>query len=216
MAGSAEAGRAAQPQQGAVGATEAEAVRLAGGMLLDALEGHIPGARAGADAVATYAFATAVELGESRARCELVREVARLHEVGKVYLPSHLVRRPPEELLPGERAALEAHREHGRALLVGAGVSAEVAELVLHTGERFDGRGPSGLSGRAIPLPSRIIRAARIYHQGASSSGGGLWRGEPRELGVGRIRGLAGSELDPDVVRALTQILTRAASRSGG
>lgn len=195
---------------------EASSVRSAGKVLLDALDAHVPGAREHADATATYAFATAVELGEPRPRCELIREAARLHDVGKVYVSSALARRPREELLPGERTEVDAHHAHARALLVGAGVPDEVADYVMHVRERFDGRGPVGMSGRAIPLPSRVIKAACVYHEGTRSARGGGFRGEPREVGLGRVRRQSGAELDPAVATALNAVLTRAAARASG
>ena len=79
-------------------------VKARGRALLDALERHLPGSRDHADGTASYAFAAAVELGVGRARAEAVREAARLHEVGKVYLPRRCSRSLASELtLPSGR-----------------------------------------------------------------------------------------------------------------
>ena len=96
---------AADPAPGAGGAALGEATEtlLRGGPLLDALEEHIPGALAHADATAGYAFAVAVEIGMDRESCELIREAARLHEVGKLYLPAWLLAEPPGQLSDSER-----------------------------------------------------------------------------------------------------------------
>ncbi len=205
-----------QPSQSADpgGGNDADSIRDGGIVLLDALSEHVPGAREHAEATATYAFATSVELGGSREYCEMVREVARLHEVGKIYLSQDIANVPPDQLLPTERRAIESHPLQGQALLIGAGLHEEVGQLLAATAERFDGRGPNGLNGRAIPLAARVIRAACVYHQGTQRRRGARWRGEPRELGLNAIRRQSGRELDPEVIAALTRAVSRAAAAS--
>jgi HD-GYP domain-containing protein (c-di-GMP phosphodiesterase class II) len=188
-------------------------VRSRGLALLEALELHAPGARERADAVASYAFATAVELDLVRERCELIRETARLHDVGRIYLPAELSARPPAELLPHERELVDGNPEAGAALARGAGVPEEACGWILAARERYDGRGPDGLKGAELPLPARIIRAVRTYDEaaGRARANAPRRRGEPRALALSSLRDAAGTELDPDVVAALARVLERAA-----
>jgi HD-GYP domain-containing protein (c-di-GMP phosphodiesterase class II) len=205
-AGAAPAGRA-----------DASLVRVRGLPLLEALAAHSPGAREHADAVAAYAFATAVELGLDRELCELIREVARLHDVGLVYLPSALAEAPRSGLLPGERAELERHPAAGAALARGAGVPEQACEWILAVGERYDGLGPRGVAGTDVPLASRVARAACAYDRaGVTASGPRRWRGESRALAISHLLRAAGAELDPSVVDALARVVTRAATSAHG
>ena len=175
-------------------------VRLRGAALFDGLERHLPGSREHAEAAGSYAFAVAVEMDLGRDRVELIREVARLHEVGMVYLPAELVVKEWSKLSTPEREQLDARFETGRDLARGAGLPEEVCDWILKVGERFDGKGPGRMAGDSIPIESRIVRAACAC-DAALAAGGDA---------VGDLDGMAGAELDPQVVAALRLVLERA------
>src|SRR5919198_4175113 len=92
----------------------AELVQSRGSTLLDALEEHRPGSRDHADATASYGFAAAVELRFERDHAEAVRETARLHEVGMIYVPARVLDAAPEERDAEGKALLAAHPSYGR------------------------------------------------------------------------------------------------------
>lgn len=175
-------------------------VRSRGAPLIEALEAHLPDAAGHAEGTGTYAFAAAAELGFERLQCEAVREAAKLHDVGKVYVPADLVQRPADALSDAERATLDSHHEAGARLARGAGIPELVCAWILHARERFDGRGTDGLVAIQIPVESRIIRAACACDLLLS-------RDRPAIEG---LRDQAGRELDPRVVDALSAVLTRA------
>ncbi len=140
--------------------SQAALVAERGATLLDALERHLPSSREHADATASYAFSIAAELGADRPGAEVVREAARLHEVGIVYLPVALLTRP-RHLLDAEEAALVAsHHANGARLAEGAAIPERPCRWIGTAGERFDGGGPLGMVGDEIPLEARIIRVA--------------------------------------------------------
>jgi HD-GYP domain-containing protein (c-di-GMP phosphodiesterase class II) len=191
------AGRSATPER----------VDALASVLLDALEQHLPGTRAHGEATGTYAFAAAAQLGMDRDRAELVRQTAKLHDVGMVYVPSAVLRKPQAELTDEERQMLASHIEAGSLLALGAGIPSEICEWILHTRERWDGAGPSGLAQEAIPIESRIVRvgcAADLMLAGAE-----------REATVAGLRAAAGSELDPLAVSAIVKVLNRVAQPQG-
>jgi HD-GYP domain-containing protein (c-di-GMP phosphodiesterase class II) len=216
------------PEQGrAGGSSEGEAtparklepgpaalVGARGTTLLDGLERHIPGSRDHADGTASYAFAAAVELGLERDHAEAVRETARLHEVGKVYVPATVLAKPPGELTPEESAQLDSHSAKGAELARGAGIPEPAAAWIAAAGERFDGAGPGALRGEHIPLESRIVRAACAF-DGALAAGAAAPPAERRRAAIEELGSAAEGELDPRVVEALAAILERAAARTG-
>jgi HD-GYP domain-containing protein (c-di-GMP phosphodiesterase class II) len=170
--------------------------------LLDALEQHLPGARRHADATAAYALATAAELGFERGRAESIREAARLHDVGLVYVPAAVLARPAEALDDEERSMLDSHLEAAYRLCRGSGIPEGVCGWILRTRERYDGRGPERLSGMDVPIEARIIRTACAADLLLARVG--------CEGTVDALRAAEGSELDPVVTDAVVAVVERA------
>ncbi len=206
------------PSPGAEAAAEAGAdladlVAARGAVLLEALEAHWPGARDHADATASYAFGAAVELRLERERAESIREAARLHEVGMVYVPAAVLASPPAERDPDGQALIDAHPAYGAEVARGAGIPGPVCDWIAATAERFDGRGPAGLAGERVPLEARIIRVACACDRALMAPRTGISATEHRATAFAWLRAAGGRELDPRVVAALTALLDRVASR---
>jgi HD-GYP domain-containing protein (c-di-GMP phosphodiesterase class II) len=188
-------------------------VKTRGSELLEALERHLPSSRDHADGTAAYAFAAAVELDLERDHAEAVREAARLHEVGNVYLPAAVLAKPPGELTPEDRALLDSRFASGAELARGAGIPDRVCEWIGAIRERFDGSGPAGLAGERIPIESRIVRVACACDTAlAAPAPGSASQDERRRMAVHALRTSAGTELDPGVTTALAAMLQRAAA----
>jgi HD-GYP domain-containing protein (c-di-GMP phosphodiesterase class II) len=184
-----------------------------GEALLDGLERHLPGSRRHADGTASYALAIAVELGADRASAELAREAARLHDVGKVYIPAAVLAGRREELGSQELTLLDSHPAYGATLAIGAGVPERACEWIGAAGERFDGSGGHGWAGDSIPLESRIIRVAcecdTLLSRRPATALALPW------MASAELRAAAGRELDPRAVEAMAAVLERAAHPSG-
>jgi HD-GYP domain-containing protein (c-di-GMP phosphodiesterase class II) len=188
----------------------AKLARSRGATLLDALEDHRAGSRDHADATASYAFAAAVELGFERQHAEAVRETARLHEVGMIYVPAAVLAAAPERRSADGRALIDAHPGWGAELALGAGVPLQICDWIQVTAERFDGRGPAGLAGERIALEARIARVACACDWSLTTPPTGGNAAEHLAAAFEVLRGAAGRELDPRVVEALAGMLDRA------
>jgi HD-GYP domain-containing protein (c-di-GMP phosphodiesterase class II) len=183
---------------------DADLVAERGADLLDALEARIPGSRAHADLTARWALAIAAELRLPRATALALRETARLHAIGLLYLDAELAQFGDRERSPAEREAFDAQAEAAARLASGAGLPSAPCVWLGHWRERFQGGGPHGLYGGAIPLESRIIRAACAYaHELAGGS-------DPSRA-LERLGDQAGAELDPATIGAIAFVLDRAA-----
>jgi HD-GYP domain-containing protein (c-di-GMP phosphodiesterase class II) len=187
----------------------AELVRVGGATLVEAMESHRPGARDHADATASYAFATGVELGFERGHAEAVRETARLHDVGMIYVPVAVLAAAPQDREPEGQGLVESHPLYGAELARGAGVPDEACAWIRAAAERFDGRGPSGLAGERVPLEARIIRVACACDAALTAPHPAAAPVEHRAAAFATLRAAAGRELDPRVVEALTAMLDR-------
>lgn len=80
-----------------------------------------------------------------------------LHDVGKVGVPTSVIRKPGK-LDDREWAAIRLHPARGVELIGDIPFLEEVKSAVLHHHEKFDGTGyPAGLAGRRIPYFARMI-----------------------------------------------------------
>ncbi len=127
------------------------------------------------DDVARRAVALAEALGLSVEQRRVLAIAGLLHDVGKIAVPDHVLRKPGT-LTDEEQAVIRRHVDYGVAFIRGVLDDAAVVEAVAHHHERWDGRGyPRGLSGPATPLLGRIMQVAdavsammldRPYRQG--------------------------------------------------
>jgi HD-GYP domain-containing protein (c-di-GMP phosphodiesterase class II) len=193
-------------------------VRMRGAPLIEALDRHLPGSREHAEATASYAFATAVELRFDRSRSELVREAAKLHDVGKLYVPARLLTEDPASLSDADRAQLDGESEAAYHIAQGAGIAANVSDWIRRAGRRFDGAGNEGPAEEAIPIESRIIRAACACDSvlARSDAAAGADLDTRRGNAIIALKRQSGTELDPRVVAAFAAVLDRATASASG
>ena len=110
--------------------------------------------------VADFSVRIARELGLPPEQVETIRLAARVHDVGKIGVPDHILLKPGA-LSAEERKAVERHSRIGYQMLSGFPEYRHGAELVLHHHERWDGNGyPEGLAGSEIPLGAQVIAVA--------------------------------------------------------
>jgi diguanylate cyclase (GGDEF)-like protein/putative nucleotidyltransferase with HDIG domain len=153
--------------------------------------------------VAELAERIAEQLGLGDEQVELVRLAGRLHDVGKLAIPEEILRKPAS-LTDSERLVVQRHSQIGHRMLASLGAE-QVADVVLHHHERWDGGGyPGGLRGDEIPLAARIVIVADAYD--AMTAGrpyaGMRTADEARE----ELERCAGSQFDPHVVEALVTV----------
>jgi putative nucleotidyltransferase with HDIG domain len=128
---------------------------------LDARDRYTAGHSA---AVAIYARDIAARMGLSREEQQLAHLCGLVHDMGKVGLPPGLLEKPGALTLE-ERRQMEEHAAIGERILSKVEDYAEIAAIVRHHHERWDGMGyPDQLAGESIPLLSRIIAVADAYN----------------------------------------------------
>ena len=94
---------------------------------------------------------------------ELIRDAARVHDIGKIGT-NDLVLLKPGPLTDAEQSEMRRHAEIGHRLLRRLPEFWEGAELVLSHHERHDGAGyPRGLKGDELPLEVSVISVADTY-----------------------------------------------------
>jgi HD-GYP domain-containing protein (c-di-GMP phosphodiesterase class II) len=175
--------------------------------LAAALAERDPEAGVHARVVSGFAGTVAARLGLDDARCEEAEIAGLLHDIGKLALPDRILGKPGS-LDAGERAVVQQHPAIGERILREVPGLASVADAVRASHERFDGTGyPDGLAGEEIPLVARIVAVCDTWHVMTSTR---PYRERlPTEEALMRLRFAAGTQLDPDVVAALREVLGR-------
>ena len=113
--------------------------------------------------VAALAERLARRLRLQYAQVELIRDAARVHDIGKIGT-NDLVLLKPGPLTEDEQREMRRHAEIGHRLLSRLPEFWEGAELVLSHHERHDGAGyPRGLKGDELPIEVSVISVSDTY-----------------------------------------------------
>ncbi|PQV63996.1 HD domain-containing protein [Abditibacterium utsteinense] len=196
-------------------AARAESLNRAFRQFAQVVAGSIDGREAGregfSEAVAYYAGLTARKMKLDEEESQKIEFAALLHGVGRLAVP--------EALLQKQSSLSEAELESVRAAsAIGANWMAsidgleEVALLVRHQGEKFDGSGvPAGMRGEEIPLGSRIMAVAARF---AAMTARRADRAPMSVVGgaMDSVAKESGEALDPRVVDAFLSAMGRSVS----
>jgi len=144
-----------------------------------------------------------LELGDREV--DLIRTAGSLHDLGKIGVRDDILNKPGP-LSEEEWEIMRRHPDIGADMIAQHSALAEVAPLVRHHHERWDGSGyPAGLKGNVIPFGARILSVADSFD---TITGARLYRKTamtPIE-GVEDISRRASHWYDPNVVDALREI----------
>ncbi|HCG03313.1 MAG TPA: hypothetical protein DEV93_22590 [Chloroflexi bacterium] len=137
--------------------------------------------------------------------CELLRTAGSLHDLGKIGVRDDILNKPGP-LTEEEWEVMRRHPDIGADMIAQHSALTQVAPLVRHHHERWDGTGyPMGLKGAVIPFGARILSVADSFD---TITGPRLYRRSlmtPIE-GVEDISRRAGHWYDPNVVDALREL----------
>lgn len=176
--------------------------------LAAAVEARDPYTEKHSQRMANYAMETARELGCSIYQTEIIRYAAILHDIGKIGV-SDAVLSKEQSFTEADWVTIKKHSAIGGEILSQVGGSfVEVSRIVYHHHERYNGSGyPVGLSGKNIPLGSRIISVVDTYDAMISRR---PYRDMlPKEKAIEELAKHAGTQFDEKVVEAFLKVLKR-------
>ena len=145
----------------------------------------------------------------SKEYVQQVEFAARMHDIGKMVMPSALWL-SPYKLQKDDLQKVRQHPQAGLTFLVGDDAPEMVLarEVVRYHHERWDGTGyPDKLAGEAIPLAARLTSLAEVFDA--------LTHSRPRrgpwtiEATLDEIRRGAGSQFDPKLVEHFIALIER-------
>jgi HD-GYP domain-containing protein (c-di-GMP phosphodiesterase class II) len=155
--------------------------------------------------VVELSLAVADRLGLDSRQRRNVEFAALLHDVGKIAVPKEIINKagPLDE---EEWQVMHRHTVEGEAMLkrVG-GVLADVGRIVRSSHEHYDGSGyPDGLAGEEIPIEARIVTCCDAFS--AMTTTRSYRKAMPLEEALAEVRACAGTQFDPSVAEALSDI----------
>jgi HD-GYP domain-containing protein (c-di-GMP phosphodiesterase class II) len=145
-------------------------------------------------------------LGHEDRTVWLIREVAPLHDLGKIAIPDTVLLKPGR-LTREEFEVVKTHAVLGARVVAGgeSDLLRAAERTVRSHHERWDGTGyPDGLGGTDIPLEGRLVHVADVFdvlvHERPYKESWTV------EAAAEEIRRGAGTQFDPDVVKAFEEL----------
>jgi diguanylate cyclase (GGDEF)-like protein len=157
--------------------------------------------------VTEYALWIAEELGLSQETMRIIRTAGLLHDVGKIGVPSEVLRKP-DRLTPEEYEIIKRHPRLGE-LIVGAvpGMEAIVDGVRSHH-ERWDGHGyPDALAGENIPFLGRLLAVPDAFS--AMTTDRPYRKGMDWDIALKQIVEHRGTQFDPDIADAFLRAVAK-------
>ncbi len=165
--------------------------------LVEAVE-RIWGKSGHAKKVAQYALKIGRTLSLDETAIQRLHDAAMLHDIG---------------LLRCDRTGYHAHPMYGHQLLGRIAFYREIAPIVLHHHERFDGSGyPAHLKGEQIPVLSRVLGIAEAFDvmtNPQSFRNAGEGRAMSMAEAIEELERKSGSQFDPRLVGLFSDVLTQ-------
>jgi len=150
--------------------------------------------------VAKYSVMIAKEMGFNSEKIDDLYRACMLHDIGKISTPDSIL------LKPGKLTALEYEiiKEHvvvSYELLSNVDIYKDIAEIVRHHHEHYDGSGyPQGLKGDEIPILSQIMTVADAFDAMTTNR---IYKARKSvEVALVELSGLGSKQFHAEIVKA--------------
>ncbi len=173
-------------------------------VLARSLAARDPYSAAHGEAITWLAERLGEELGLSQDQLESLKAFGPLHDLGKIGISDMLLSKQGP-LTEEEFETIRQHTLIGESIIRPLSPGAEALSMIRSHHERWDGRGyPDGLQGEEIPRLARVVAVADVYHAMVSHR---PYRGGSSPIkAVQEIKSMAGTQFDPDVVKAILSL----------
>ncbi|MGJ4849347.1 diguanylate cyclase [Bacillota bacterium Meth-B3] len=176
------------------------------GEILRTLHLESPRERAHADQVSALCVSLGRALNLPPEELHKLREIGRLHDIGKITLDRETLCRAGE-LSERELSEMRRHPIVGYRLLSTFDDTIDLAPAVLAHHEHWNGSGfPKGLVGEEIPLNARILAICEVYERRLWEAGGDA-QAQARVLAY--MREQIGARFEPRLAEAFIDMIER-------
>ena len=154
--------------------------------------------------VARYTEKLARRLGYPEDEVRKYKNIAFLHDIGKVAIPDSILNKP-EGLTDEEYDIMKSHASRGKEILDAIRIEPDLALGAGFHHERFDGGGyPYGLRGNTIPEVAQLIAVADAFDAMYSTRPN---RSQlPLSVVVDEMQSIAGTQLNEEYVKAFLEL----------
>lgn len=105
----------------------------------------------------------AKKLNLSKNQIEDIRNFSPLHDIGKIFIPSSILKKP-DKLNSEEWEIIKTHTTQAKKLLGDDKRFETALKIAMYHHEKFDGTGyPEGLKGDEIPIEAQIVALVDVY-----------------------------------------------------
>jgi len=178
--------------------------------LVKALESYDPYMKGHSERVAQYSTNLAERLHFEKSMIRKIYWAGLVHDIGKIIVPRSILNKAGK-LTEEEYEIVKKHALKGYEILLEVEGMDEIAKIVKHHHERWDGRGyPDGLKEEQIPIESRIIALSDAFD--AMTSARPYRDPLSVEEALNEIMENKGTQFDPNLADVFVQmIMTRSA-----
>lgn len=155
--------------------------------------------------VAKYTYHLCNEMNLSRAKSEKIISIAKIHDIGKIYVDDHILS-TSDNLSDQEYNEIKRHTEYGYQLLKDIDLINDELDIILYHHERWDGKGyPEGLKGEEIPVGARILNACDSLD--VMITGRSYKPPMTKEEVIEEFKKCAGWQFDPEIAQKIIELI---------
>ena len=164
----------------------------------DYTEGHC-------ERVSKYAGTLCRKAGLKHNQIEKIVNMAKIHDIGKISVPDKILK-SSGSLTDKEYGEMKKHSQHGYEILEDLDIFKEDLAIIKHHHERYDGNGyPDGLSGKEIPLGSRILAVCDAYD--VMSTGRVYKPALTKKEIIAEFKKYSGKQFDPEFAEMMIELI---------
>lgn len=155
--------------------------------------------------VSEYSAVIGKRLGFSEEKCEGLRQMALLHDIGKIGIPDAILNKP-DRLTDEEFAIMKTHVIKGGEILKDFKMIENVQLGALYHHERYDGTGYcKGLKGEEIPIEARIIGIADAFDAMTANR---VYRKQlDIDFVIEELKRCSGTQFDPKLIEIMLSLI---------